>query len=99
MQISEPEIIGKIVRKAFKAAEAEKPDGRSIDFPENKKCQLRQLFRLAERVGSRNPKTSKNCAMVQKSHSRRIEAVNPDQKNPDDMQILDGRLPATGRRP
>jgi hypothetical protein len=36
MQISEPEFVGEIVRKAFKAAEAEKPDGRSIDFPETK---------------------------------------------------------------
>lgn len=44
MQISEPEIIGKIVRKAFKAAEAEKPDGRSIDFPENKNANCVNYF-------------------------------------------------------
>ncbi len=35
VQIREPEIIGEIVRKAFKAAEAEKPGGSFIDFPEN----------------------------------------------------------------
>ena len=35
VQIREPEIVGEIVRKAFKAAEAEKPGGSFIDFPEN----------------------------------------------------------------
>ncbi len=35
VQIREPEIVGEIVRKAFKAAEAEKPGGCFIDFPEN----------------------------------------------------------------
>ena len=35
VQIREPEIIGEIVRKAFKAAEAEKPGGSFISFPEN----------------------------------------------------------------
>ncbi len=35
VQILEPEIVGEIVRKAFKAAEAEKPGGSFIDFPEN----------------------------------------------------------------
>ncbi|UCH41155.1 MAG: acetolactate synthase large subunit, partial [Gammaproteobacteria bacterium] len=33
--IREPEIVAEIVRKAFKAAEAEKPGGSFIDFPEN----------------------------------------------------------------
>ena len=35
VQIREPEIVGEIVRKAFKAAEAEKPGGSFISFPEN----------------------------------------------------------------
>ncbi len=35
VQIREPEIVAEIVRKAFKAAEAEKPGGSFIDFPEN----------------------------------------------------------------
>jgi acetolactate synthase-1/2/3 large subunit len=35
MQIREPEIVAEIVRKAFKAAQAEKPGGSFIDFPEN----------------------------------------------------------------
>jgi len=35
MQIREPEIVGEIVRKAFKDAEAEKPGGSFISFPEN----------------------------------------------------------------
>ncbi len=35
VQIREPEIVGEIVRKAFKAAQAEKPGGSFIDFPEN----------------------------------------------------------------
>jgi len=35
IQIREPEIVAEIVRKAFKAAEAEKPGGSFIDFPEN----------------------------------------------------------------
>ena len=35
VQIREPEIIGEIVRKAFKEAEAEKPGGSFISFPEN----------------------------------------------------------------
>jgi len=35
VQIRQPEIVGEIVRKAFKAAEAEKPGGSFIDFPEN----------------------------------------------------------------
>jgi acetolactate synthase-1/2/3 large subunit len=35
VQIREPEIVSEIVRKAFKAAEAEKPGGSFIDFPEN----------------------------------------------------------------
>ncbi len=35
VQIREPEIVPEIVRKAFKAAEAEKPGGSFIDFPEN----------------------------------------------------------------
>lgn len=35
IQIREPEIVSEIVRKAFKAAEAEKPGGSFIDFPEN----------------------------------------------------------------
>lgn len=35
IQIREPEIVPEIVRKAFKAAEAEKPGGSFIDFPEN----------------------------------------------------------------
>jgi acetolactate synthase-1/2/3 large subunit len=35
VQIREPEIIGEIVRKAFKDAEAEKPGGSFISFPEN----------------------------------------------------------------
>ena len=35
VQIKEPEIISEVVRKAFKAAEAEKPGGSFIDFPEN----------------------------------------------------------------
>lgn len=34
-QIREPEIIPEVVRKAFKVAEAEKPGGSFIDFPEN----------------------------------------------------------------
>ena len=34
VQIREPEIVAEIVRKAFKAAEAEKPGGSFIDFPE-----------------------------------------------------------------
>ena len=35
VEIREPEIVGEIVRKAFKAAEAEKPGGSFISFPEN----------------------------------------------------------------
>jgi acetolactate synthase-1/2/3 large subunit len=35
VQIREPEIVPEIVRKAFKAAEAEKPGGSFIDVPEN----------------------------------------------------------------
>ena len=35
VQIREPEIVAEIVRKAFKAAQAEKPGGSFIDFPEN----------------------------------------------------------------
>lgn len=35
VQIREPEIIPEIIRKAFKAAEAEKPGGSFIDVPEN----------------------------------------------------------------
>ena len=35
VQIRAPEIVAEIVRKAFKAAEAEKPGGSFIDFPEN----------------------------------------------------------------
>ena len=35
VQIREPEIVAEIVRKAFKAAEAEKPGGSFISFPEN----------------------------------------------------------------
>jgi len=35
VQIREPEIVGEIVRKAFKDAEAEKPGGSFISFPEN----------------------------------------------------------------
>jgi acetolactate synthase-1/2/3 large subunit len=35
VQIREPEIVTEIVRKAFKAAQAEKPGGSFIDFPEN----------------------------------------------------------------
>ncbi len=35
IQVREPEIVPEIVRKAFKAAEAEKPGGSFIDFPEN----------------------------------------------------------------
>ncbi len=35
VQIKEPEIVPEIVRKAFKAAEAEKPGGSFIDVPEN----------------------------------------------------------------
>ena len=35
VQIHEPAIVGEIVRKAFKAAEAEKPGGSFIAFPEN----------------------------------------------------------------
>lgn len=35
IQIKEPEIIAEVVRKAFKTAEAEKPGGSFIDFPEN----------------------------------------------------------------
>ena len=35
VQIGEPEIVPEIVRKAFKAAEAEKPGGSFISFPEN----------------------------------------------------------------
>ena len=35
VQIREPEIVAEIVRKAFKAAEAEKPGGSFIEFPEN----------------------------------------------------------------
>ena len=35
VQVKEPEIIPEIVRKAFKAAEAEKPGGSFIDVPEN----------------------------------------------------------------
>jgi len=35
VQIREPEIVDEIVRKAFKAAQAEKPGGSFIDFPEN----------------------------------------------------------------
>ena len=35
VQIREPEIVGEIIRKAFKAAQAEKPGGSFIDFPEN----------------------------------------------------------------
>ncbi|HKJ51507.1 MAG TPA: acetolactate synthase large subunit [Gammaproteobacteria bacterium] len=35
VQIREPEIVPEIVRKAFKAAQAEKPGGSFIDFPEN----------------------------------------------------------------
>ncbi|MCG6872403.1 MAG: acetolactate synthase large subunit [Gammaproteobacteria bacterium] len=34
-QIREPEIVPEIVRKAFKSAQAEKPGGSFIDFPEN----------------------------------------------------------------
>lgn len=34
-QVREPEIIPEIVRKAFKVAQAEKPGGSFIDFPEN----------------------------------------------------------------
>jgi len=35
VEVREPEIVAEIVRKAFKAAEAEKPGGSFIDFPEN----------------------------------------------------------------
>jgi len=35
VQVREPEIVAEIVRKAFKAAQAEKPGGSFIDFPEN----------------------------------------------------------------
>ena len=35
VEIREPEIVAEIVRKAFKAAEAEKPGGSFISFPEN----------------------------------------------------------------
>lgn len=35
VEIYEPEIVAEIVRKAFKAAEAEKPGGSFISFPEN----------------------------------------------------------------
>jgi len=35
VQIREPEIIPEVVRKAFKTAEAEKPGGAFIEFPEN----------------------------------------------------------------
>ena len=35
VEILEPEIVGEIVRKAFKAAQAEKPGGSFISFPEN----------------------------------------------------------------
>ena len=35
VQIREPEIVPEILRKAFKAAQAEKPGGSFIDFPEN----------------------------------------------------------------
>lgn len=35
IEIREPEIVAEIVRKAFKAAEAEKPGGSFISFPEN----------------------------------------------------------------
>ena len=35
VEILEPEIVAEIVRKAFKAAEAEKPGGSFISFPEN----------------------------------------------------------------
>jgi len=35
VQIREPEIVPEIIRKAFKAAEAEKPGGSFIDVPEN----------------------------------------------------------------
>jgi acetolactate synthase-1/2/3 large subunit len=35
VEIREPEIVGEIVRKAFKAAQAEKPGGSFISFPEN----------------------------------------------------------------
>jgi acetolactate synthase-1/2/3 large subunit len=35
IQIREPEIVPEIVRKAFKNAQAEKPGGSFIDFPEN----------------------------------------------------------------
>ena len=35
VQINEPEIVAEIVRKAFKDAEAEKPGGSFISFPEN----------------------------------------------------------------
>ncbi|MDJ0881293.1 MAG: acetolactate synthase large subunit [Gammaproteobacteria bacterium] len=35
VQIKEPEIVPEIVRKAFKAAQAEKPGGSFIDVPEN----------------------------------------------------------------
>jgi len=34
-QVREPEVIPEVVRKAFKVAEAEKPGGSFIDFPEN----------------------------------------------------------------
>ncbi len=35
VQIREPEVVAEIVRKAFKAAQAEKQGGSFIDFPEN----------------------------------------------------------------
>ena len=35
VEIREPEIVAEVVRKAFKAAEAEKPGGSFISFPEN----------------------------------------------------------------
>ena len=57
MQISEPEIVGEIVRKAFKAAEAEKPDGRSIDFPETKMPTASTISTgRARRIGKPNNK-------------------------------------------